>query len=296
MKIIEAQTKIQIKNILFATDFSPAANSALPFAFTLARRYGAKVHAVHVSVSDLYPTAPAGALTGLPGEETAIKERLHELLKDAGEVGCDVIAGTGEVWQVIATIVAQRGIDLIVIGTRGRTGVGKLLLGSVAEKIFRLATCPVLTVGPHCAAELGGSAEFHSILLATDLSPELMNVAAYAVSLAQENQARLTLLHVIERPKTGEFLSPDQLVPSSLRVLDHVVPEGARLWCSPESVVAVGDPGEKILDIAQQKKADLIVLGVHAARGVPGVATHLPMAIAHKVVSHARCPVFTVRE
>jgi nucleotide-binding universal stress UspA family protein len=296
MKIIEAQTKIQIKNILFATDFSPAANAALPFAFTLARRYAAKVHAVHVSVSDLYLTAPAGALTGLPGEEKAIKERLHELLKDAGEVGCDVIAGTGDVWQVIAAIVAQRGIDLIVIGTRGRTGVGKLLLGSVAEKIFRLATCPVLTVGPHCAAELGGSAEFQRILLATDLSPESMNVAAYAISLAQENQARLTLLHVIERHKTGEFLSPDQLVSSSLRVLDHLVPEAARLWCSPDSVVAVGDPAEKILDIAEQKKADLIVLGVHAARGVPGAATHLPMAVAHKVVSHAHCPVFTARE
>jgi nucleotide-binding universal stress UspA family protein len=122
-----------------------------------------------------------------------------------------------------------------------------------------------------------------------------MAAAPFAISLAQEYQARLTLLHVIDDAKAGEFVAPTDLVPASERLLRNLVPPDAELWCEPKCVVERGDSAEKILDVAGRTTADLIVLGVRKPGGVAGAATHLPIATAHKIVSHARCPVLTVR-
>jgi nucleotide-binding universal stress UspA family protein len=136
--------------------------------------------------------------------------------------------------------------------------------------------------------------EFHQIVFATNFSPESLVAAPYAVPLAQENQAKLTLLHVVEDRKSG-LGNPDQLVPPKLAMLCRVIPKEARLWCEPEFLVEGGIAANKILEIAAEKKADLIVLGVHPDRGPLHADTHLPMTTAHKVVSQASCPVLTVR-
>lgn len=143
-------------------------------------------------------------------------------------------------------------IDLIVLGTHGRTGWGKVLLGSVAESIFRKAPCPVVTVGPHCSADPKRSVEFHQIVFATNFSPESLVAAPYAVSLAQENQAKLTLLHVVEDPKSG-LGNPDQLVPPELAMLCRVIPKEARLWCGPEFLVATACCGYGWLLLAPEQ-------------------------------------------
>ena len=106
--------------------------------------------------------------------------------------------------------------------------------------------------------------------------------------------AKLTLLHVVEEPGSG-LGKPDQLVPSRLPMLCRIVPKEARLWCDPEFLVEEGVASNKILEIAVQKKTDLIVLGVHPPHGPLNADTRLPMTTAHKVVSHAPCPVLTVR-
>jgi nucleotide-binding universal stress UspA family protein len=183
----------------------------------------------------------------------------------------------------------------VVIGTRGRTGLGKLLLGSVAEEIFRTVSCPVLTVGPHTSSFRGVGNQFREILYATDLSPESQGAAAYAVSLAQEFQSRLTLLHVIPEQKPGDLVSAADVTDSSEKLLRKLVPPEAGVWCQAAYFVERGDPAEKILGFARQGETDLIVLGVRREQGMAGAATHLPIATAHKVVSHAGCPVLTVR-
>ena len=121
-----------------------------------------------------------------------------------------------------------------------------------------------------------------------------MAAAPYAISLAQEYQAHLTLLHVITPQRTGDLVAPRELTASSERLLRNVVPPEAELWCEPQYVVEEGDPTTKILKTTQHKGADLIVLGIRGAANL-GAAIHLPGATTHKVVSQAMCPVLTVR-
>jgi len=296
VKTLDVRTRIQLKNILFATDFSPASAAAAPYAAELAKRYGAKLYALHVRPPAVNSMTPPETWKGL--EEAARIEGEQEkkkLFDSFAGIQPEVLIKEGDLWLNIAAAIDGHKIDLIVMGTRGRSGIRKFVLGSVAEEIFRQVPCPVLTVGPHAPSEPNRGGEFTHILLATDFSPQSVAAAPYAISLAQECQAYLTLLHVIEEPKAGDSVRPAELVASTEQLLGNLVPPEAELWCVPQYVVERGVAAEKILEVAAQSKADLIVLGVRQPSGFPGAATHLPIAVAHKVVSRAACPVLTVR-
>lgn len=290
MKIITPKTHIELKNVLFATDFSPAANAALPYATGLVRHYEAKLYALHVRIP-LSPEALPVVAKAAADDERAGVQTLREAASGIEPV---ILVEEGPLWPTIESVVKKHDIDLIVVGTRGRTGVGKLLLGSVAEEIVRNASCPVLTVGPHSPShpKPGG---FTQILYATDLSPESGAAAPFATSLAQEYEANLTLLHVIEPPKAGELIPTANLAASDERRLHDLISPEVEIWCEPQYVIAQGNPAEKILEVADRQKADVIVIGVRHPAGVPGAATHLPIATAHKIVARAKCPVLTVR-
>jgi nucleotide-binding universal stress UspA family protein len=150
-------------------------------------------------------------------------------------------------------------------------------------------------VGPHSPSSPAPDGNFREILYATDFSPESEAAASYAVSLAQEFQARLTLMHVISEQKTGELVGAWQLTAPIQQLLRKLVPPEAESWCKPEVIVEKGDAAEKILEVSKQRNTDLIVLGTRAESGFPGAGTHLPIATVHKIVSHAICPVLTVR-
>lgn len=280
MEAGQAKARVAFKNILFATDLSYLAEAALPYVLETARLYGSKVHAVHVR--------QRGAPWARP-EEDAVAS-LDQRLKD---VPHEVLVQDGETLPTLLDDVALRSIDLIVVSTHGRTGLGRVLLGSVAEAIFREAPCPVLTVGPHLVRDPQWALKIKEILYATDLAPTSAAAAGYAISLAQENQARLTILNVQAVPRAGELVESEYYVMSTLRRLQQLVPEEAQLWCEPYCLVEQGDAAEKILDVAARYRADLIVLGIrpHAV----GVATHVSRPTAHRVVAGAMCPVLTVR-
>jgi nucleotide-binding universal stress UspA family protein len=280
MKAAEAKTRIALKNILFATDLSYLAEAGIPYVMELARLYGSKVYAVHVRSRMAEWNKP---------QESAIAS-LKERLKD---VPHEVLVEDGDVRQVLLRQIAEKAIDLAVVSTHGRTGIGRVLLGSVAEAIFREAPCPVLTVGPRLARDPQWMLKVKEVLYATDLTPPSAAAARYAISLAQENQARLTILNVQPPPKTGELVESERYITSTLRLLQQLVPGEAQLWCEPYFVVEQGDAAEKILDVAGRYHADLIVLGIRP-HGV-GVATHLSRPTAHRVVAGATCPVLTVR-
>jgi nucleotide-binding universal stress UspA family protein len=290
----DTRIHVQLRSILFPTDFSSAANAALPYAAAIAQRYGAKLYTLHVLPSNTYADFPETWPIFVERARGEAEQKACELLSHLKGFEAEVLVRSGDVWAVVEDVIETCKIDLIVLGTHGRTGWGKVFLGSVAETIFRKAPCPVITVGPHCSADPKQSVEFHQIVFATNFSPELLVAAPYAVSLAQENQAQLTLLHVVEDPKSG-LGNPDQLVPPELPMLCRVVPKEARLWCEPEFLVEEGIAANKILETAAEKNADLIVLGVHPPRRPLQTETHLPMTTAHKVVSQAPCPVLTVR-
>jgi nucleotide-binding universal stress UspA family protein len=252
------------------------------------------VYGVHVNRFDDYTAAAPNAWAAIAeAAERETKEDAARLNEQLQSIEHEVVVCEGNLWDVISDLIKQKEIDLIVVGTRGRTGFGKTLLGSVAEQILRQAPCPVLTVGPHVNLWTDEYAKMSEILYATDLVAECPVAAPYAVSLAQENQAHLVLMHVIEEGKAGDLVDGPEAVNLKERKLKQLVTEQAGLWCDPTYVVEQGAAAEKILDVANRRHTDLIVLG---ARPAKGLATHLNISTVHKVVSQAKCPVLTVRD
>lgn len=293
MKAATAKTRTRFENIVFATDFSPAAAHAIPFIKKIARHFQSSLVALHVKPPVVNPmTQPATWPVDVEAAKVFDKQHREELLDTFAGINTEVLIEEGDIQSRLDKAIQKYNTDLVIIGTRGRTGLAKILLGSAAEEIFRTVPCPVLTVGPHSEAR---KADIREILFATDFASEAPAAAAYAVSLAQEFEARLTLLHVVPEPRPGDLVSWSDIQESSKKLLGNLVPADAEAWCKPEYFVERGDPGQRILDLANVRAVDLIILGVQPEKGVPGAATHLPIATAHKVVAHANCPVLTVR-
>ena len=289
-----AKTRIEFSKILFATDFSPAATRAIPYVKMIAKHYDAHVVALHVAAPMVNPmTQPASWPAVLEAENAQREERRQELLAEFAGIPTKTEVEEGDILNNVLSAIEKNHTDLAIIGTHGRTGLGKFVLGSVAEEIFRKVACPVLTVGPHVGMTHG--TEIREILFATDLSPESRGAGAHAVSLAQEFQARLVLLHVVKDLKVGELVTTADVSTSSENLLHNYLSPDAELWCKPEYLVAEGDAATEILKIAAQRESDLIVLGIKPEAGMPGASTHLPIATAHKVVCRAVCPVLTIR-
>ena len=299
MNTLEAGKRITFSNILFATDFSPHSNAALPYAAAIARQYGAKIYGAHIVASDDYLfTAPdlwPAHLQQQEQLEQEVKGRLDEQLRG---VQHETLFGVGDIWNTLSRLIGEHDIDLLVVGTHGRTGARKLLMGSIAEKIFRQAACPVLSIGPNVSCKPAGEIRFHHILLATDFGEESLASLRYAFSLAEEAQAALTLLHVIEQPAAG-VIDLEAVTASVMRRLKELVPPEAEAWCRVECQVEFGQqfalPAQRILEIARDKTADLIILGVHPTHSAMSTVTHLAQTTAQHVVAHATCPVLTAR-
>lgn len=298
MKRIAIGTRLTLKNILFLTDFSEPSEGAIPFAIAIAREYEAKLHALHILIPfPLGYASTESAAAVIDGFEEVAQTEMQRLDSQLVGVPHETIIVRGEsVWLCVEKILSDRAVDLVILGTHGRTGAMKLLLGSVAEEIFRRASVPVLTIGPAVREGVHNGGRFHRVLFPTDFTPEAQAAAPYAISMAQENEARLLLLHVMRDPdpKVTEKTAEDS-VANVMHQLYELVPHAAELWCRPEATVRFGNPAERILEVATQQDADLIVLGVRDAAGRLGTATHLERTTAHKVVAHAPCAVLTVR-
>jgi nucleotide-binding universal stress UspA family protein len=291
MKALEMKQQIALKNILFATDFEVSAGRALPFAVALAGRYGAKFYAAHVIPPAAYALARPESidltLEELQAHGISVLNQIIDPLRQHGQ-RCGTLLGCGDVLDVLMEFVRSHGVDLVVVGTSSRHGLGKVLLGSTAEEIIRVAPCPVLTVGPHVTAV--ASVGVRSILCATDFSLGSLRAAEFAVSLAHEYQADLTLVHVVDEALTE---SPDRAVPLNEQRLREMIPSEPKLLYEPEVVVEIGPVAERILAVANELIADIIVMGVRGAGAFAETASHFG-SIAHWVVALAPCPVMTV--
>jgi len=296
MNSVRPIERVRLQNILHLTDFSEPSSTALRYAIAIAREYVAAVHALHV----LIPVGAAWARTGLSSlaseaqEETAQIEMQRIASALAGVAYDTNIVTDVAVWPTVQRALEDCKADLIVLGTHGRTGKEKMLLGSVAEEIFRLSPVPVLTTGPQSRQQVHNAARFRRILFATDFSSPSMAALPHALSLAQETGARVILLHVIRRPGEMSF-EPELSVAAALHQLHELLPPGVEAWCRPEAVVEYGDPAARILHVAAERHADLIVLGVRDAAGRLSAATHQEDTTAHSVVIQSKCPVLTVR-
>src|SRR5579872_4049932 len=293
MKVLETKPKIALKNILFATDFEVVANRALPFAVALATRYGAKLYAAHVIPQEAYAFAhPDSAERTLREAEDYAGYKLDQIvspLKNRGRP-CEALLGNGSAAEVITGFAHRYTADLIVVGTSSRSGLGKLFLGSVAEEIIREAPCPVLTVGPCVISE--ASEAFQSILCATDFSTASSRVVDFAVFLAHEFRAHLTLTHVVSGMLRDSPRLAIEVPEQGLRAL---IPPEPKLDHEPQVVVEIGPVAEGILSVATDMAADLIVMGAREVGAFAQTASHFG-STAHEIISLATCPVLTVGE
>ena len=282
------------KNVLVASDFSPCSEGALRHGLGIARRYGSHVYLMNVVYSLGYHLAGPNSLVGAVNLAWRDAQRLEtDLLLDGTLDGIrfETLIETGPPAETIASIAAQRHIDLVVLGTHGRNGVGKLVLGSCAEKVFRTAPCAVLTVGNHIRRPKVPDEDKTRVLLVTDFTAESERAAAYATSIAGRTHTLPFVLHVADE-LVGAADGERELMLKRMR--SHV-----RDWflstqnCAPPpAIVEVGSPSDVILDVAVHVGADLIVMGVHARTPF---YEFLTWPVAYKIVCGATCPVLTVR-
>jgi nucleotide-binding universal stress UspA family protein len=232
------------------------------------------------------------------------QEKLDHIAAQFGDIPHREYIRHGQVWRNLAEIITANNVDLIVVGTHGRSGLGKLLLGSVAEDILRHAPCPVLTVGPKVAGHdklptfennhrdlAPPELDLRKILFATNFDRNAESVARIAIRLAAEFRGQLTLMHVIE--DYTHLGSRPQPMENDLRRLQELVPTSTTLPYAPENVIEFGSASERILKIAEDREADLIVLGARPAGEAS--TTHLPWSTTYDVMAHAHCPVLTLR-
>lgn len=308
MSLVAPAVEVRLKSVLVATDFSATSQKPLRHALAIARRYGAKFYLVHV-VSSL-GLSMAGPEAIVEAAEVARRDasRLENELTATGAFAGlqhQFIVCQGKIWKELEEIITQEQVDLVVIGTRGRHGIGKLLLGSVAEEIFRHANCLVLTVGPgsYQEARVNHARAGRTFLFATDFGGASLHALPYAVSSANEFGAKLVLLHVLPEvptPKPARWHTASDLYQlrenarmTSLRRLEELVLDDA-LAIKPEFLVEFGLPREKILQVAETLRVDLIIMGLHRSTHI-GTASHMPWDTAYEVVCGAGCPVLTVR-
>jgi nucleotide-binding universal stress UspA family protein len=298
---------IRLERILCPTDFSKYAFRAADYAVALARHYDAEVHFLHVIPSTLihpeqYPYV-AEAIPLAPEFRKRALERLDAFVALSRTEGARTRFSVAEGAPVSAILEAAESerASLVCLGTHGREGVERLVLGSVAEKVLRKARCPVLTVSEPGDERAPKEAIFKNILCAVDFATLSLKAVEYSLSLAQESGGRLTLVNTVEwfpdeptwigSPNVSDYKS--QMEEQVRTRLEEIVPREAREWCQVEVVVRSGKAYREILAVARERKADLIAMGV---RGRNPLDIMLFGSTTQHVVRHAECPVLTISE
>jgi len=294
MPVAEPSVEIALKQILVATDFSERSERALLTSLGVTQQYGSKLHVVHVVPSEGYGVAGTGMLGAVNFARHGARDLESELSRKGYLEGIryQISVEKGEVWPVISRIVEEEHIDLAVVGTHGRSGLGRVLLGSVAENIFRQARCPVLTVGPNFQPSFPLTAQPRGVLFPTDFSPQAERAFPCAVSLAREHQAHLIFLHVVQPTGSGATYNQDRAIRYTSARLQELMRSVTGLAREPELIVETGDPAEGIVKVAAERSAELVVLGVRAQAGLSDC---LGWSTAYGVVRESHCPVLTVR-
>jgi nucleotide-binding universal stress UspA family protein len=291
---------LRFERILCPLDFSEFSAKAYDYAQSLAKHYQARVFVEHVLQPlfaaypfYVYPDMANDVYQDLRGHA---EQQLEEFLKTHTRNGVQLesVVCEGNVTDSILAFAEEHAVDLIVLGTHGRHGFDRLLLGSVTEKVLHKARCPVLAVRKpaHDFVAPGNSEDpvhLRRILFATDFSKHAQRALDYALSLAQEYAAELTLLHVLEEFPTSWDLSA--VTAEVVSRLEKPIPAEARDWCTLKSRLRVGRTYQEIVRFALETATDLVVLGV---RGRNALDLAVFGSTTHRVIQQAPCPVLAV--
>jgi len=299
---------IEIPRILCPIDFSVTSRQAWNHARAIAGWYGSTLTALYVchrgnaTEAQLQSTQLPVPLELSDADRQQLAAAFSPWLQAATSVGVtaearfDVgLSPAGPILEHAKTLPAS----LIVMGTHGRGGFERLMLGSVAEKVLRKADCPVLTVpAPATGATIP---PYKRILCPIDFSPSSLAALRFAFSMAKESDALLTVLHVLDWPTHADlfdarFDTPEfrrEFERSTRHRIDTLISEDVRTWCDPAAVIRYGKAYVAILELADEEHIDLIVMGV---RGRLAVNLMLFGSTTNQVVRQASCPVLTLKQ
>ena len=280
--------RLVLDNILFATDFSLASEVGLRYALELARHYHGKLHIVPAAGMDSAEGIAYDARKRLlDGSANRVSGWVAELERSGQLRGVNFEIQAGESnEEALSRLFENPTFDLAINGVGCHEGQ-RVLLEPTLEEVLERSECPVLTVSTQLHGSTDG--EIKSILYAADFSAESLEASRYALSLAQEFEARLTLLHVVEGLEPALLDERARIARPYKLWLGKLVPDEARLWCELDFAVEFGRPAERILQVAWESHADLIVLG---ARGLDRLTS--PGQNVRKVMCNAWCPVLTI--
>jgi len=296
---------IEFKQIICPVDLSDSSVRAFAHAAAIAQWYDAQLTVLHV-VPTFEPIQmrgdlgdPVRVITPMPREQV-LEEMSRTLNLAAVSPRATPIAEAGDPQTTIIDQALSNRADLIVMGTHGRRGFKRLLLGSVTEAVLREAPCPVLTV-PQAPASVSEAVTFKRILCPIDFSPSALQALGFALDLARQADGRVTLLHVVEwlaeeEPRASTHFSVPEyrryMVEDAQERLRNLVADESRTWVEIDDLVVFGRAHREILRSAETKPADLIVMG---AQGRGGIGLALFGSTTQQVLRGAICPVLTVR-
>ena len=298
--------RANFKNIICLTDLSEFSNQTVAYGIALAKEFDARLflcHVVDIPSMALYAEAQLDPI-----------EQQNQIIGHAENTLGDLAEGAEVDWQPLITVgptvseinrlVEERGIDLAISASHGRSGLKRLVLGSVTEELVRTLKCPILVIrGPEQTSEEPVPVEFRlkKIVVGCDFSDDSTLAFRYGLSLAQEFEAELHLVHVLEPTAYRNLFKTvndaekgyrNELKELLTRKLENMMPEDAQAWCSPVNALLEGRADEKLVEYASENQIDMIVLGV---RGHGLVETLFVGSTTDRVARQAPCPVLAVR-
>ncbi len=293
---------LEIKLIVCPIDFSEFSIRAYQYALSLAEHYRAKLVAQHIVELWRYPYAEYVAAQGNYAEfcralREGGKEKLREFVKNHthDEIHPEPVVHEGIAADCILSFAQVQKMDLIVMGTHGRRGYDRMVLGSVTNRVMRTAPCPVVAISkpPHEPAVEGEEPHhvhrLHRILFCTDFSENSERALNYAISATAEYNSELTLMHVLEGAATSSKM--EEAIATTTQQLDKLIPEEVRKTLKIKTAVRIGKPYQEIIQFALEAQIDLVVMGVHG-RGALDLAVF--GSTTNRVVQLGPCPVLAV--
>jgi nucleotide-binding universal stress UspA family protein len=295
LSTVVAQPRNFLRNILWSTDFSAPSEISLPFAAALARRFGSRFYAAHVISPYIQYFGPGMPLLRLGLAEQMAVRKMSELLdsQSLGDAPGEKIVGLGRTSRVLANMVQDFDIDLLILGTRGGTGIVGRIFGAVAEETIRRSPCPVLSVGARTGKATGNDVDFKHVLCATDFSLESISAVRLALEWVKAHSARLTLLHAVDRCVANSVEERRRLTFFFEKRLQRLIPPRAMQIPGLALQIEFGGASESILETAERTAADLLVLGARRADALGGPPGRRTVA---RVLNKARCPLLTVNQ
>jgi len=289
MPAARTATAASFKNILFLTDFSHASAGALAYSLAFARHFKARLFPAHVMDPVMPESGVVPSEQAVKDEEGQKQRQLSRLVEYNG-ISFQPLLSRCEFEVAMAHWISEHGIDLVVVGTHGRKAVQRFLLGSTSEVVLHNATCPILTIGPRVDVPRIFSLTLDNILFASELATQSRHAIEYAVALAGERDAQLTLLHVLPE-ESRNYPDRTRVLRFAIDEMQRLLPPNGSSCCKTKLAVEAGDPAERIVQHARDERSDLIVLGL---AGNSDFNSKGSSCVTHRVIGAAPCPVLSV--